>query len=75
MKKMNKFIVGDLIHIPQGVYLYNNSGVDITVKPTIGTYLGKKDGEIYYRIDVFGNINWVTQYDLEQLNFARKDVY
>ena len=72
---MNKFIVGDLIHIPQGVYLYDDTGVVVTQKPTIATYLGKKDNEIYYKVDVFGNISWLTQHDIEQLNFVRKDVY
>ena len=75
MKKMNKFIVGDLIHIPQGTCMYTDSGIDFVQKPTIGTYLGKKDDELYYKVDVFGNINWISENEIEQLNFVRKDVH
>lgn len=76
---MNKFIIGDLIYLPQGSYLYSDKNKLLaytTTSPIVATYLGKEHvNHRVHKIEVYGNDAYVTDLDLERLNFARKDVY
>lgn len=76
---MNKFIIGDLIYLPQGscVYRDTNKLLGCTVdSPVVATYLGKeRDDSHVHKIEVYGSDLYVTDLDIESLNFARKNVY
>lgn len=75
---MNKFRAGDLIYIPQGLYLYNkeisgfHSIVLKTWYPSLGVYMGKKiSSSGYSDINIEGQDFWINPEDMETLNFAR----
>ena len=76
---MIKFIIGDLIHLPQSTLLYNNSrrtNSRLLDEPTIATYLGRDEDNFYlHKVDIFGTDYWMTDYDMETINFVRDDVY
>ncbi len=68
---MSKFLAGDLIYLPQGTSLYNS----IVKSPTIATYIGKPKNEILHALDIFGSTCYISEMELETLNFVRKDVH
>lgn len=75
---MNKFIIGDLVYLPQGSVLHRdeNKILSYTIqKPTIATYLGQQHATQMHKIDIFGWTGFVTETEIETLNFARKDVH
>ena len=75
---MNKFIIGDLIYLPQGscVYRDTNKLLGCTVNsPVVATYLGSEQDGYIHKIEVYGSDLYVSDNEIETLNFARKDVY
>jgi hypothetical protein len=75
---MNKFIIGDLIHIPQGFYVYQDQNKILgttTNKPIVATYLGKEKYLEMHKIEVYGFDMYLKEDDIDSLHCARQDVY
>lgn len=80
MNLQNKFKTGDLIYIPQGIYLYDKDRSDcgfhsIMIKtwyPTLAVYIGKQiSSSGYHDVNIEGLEYFLSKEDIDILNFAR----